>query len=56
MIKLKAWHKLEKRWADHNELLHEIPVSASIRGQELTFGDENWEIHVVKDEANETEL
>lgn len=50
MIRLKAWHKIEKRWADHNELISEIPVSASVRGMELVFGSEEWEIHAVEEE------
>ena len=30
IIKFRAWDKKGKRWADHNELLGVVPVSATI--------------------------
>jgi hypothetical protein len=39
-IKYRAWNTLEKRWADSNEQLSEISVSASVRPPSvLTIGD-----------------
>jgi len=50
-IKFKAWHKTEKRWADHNELLSEIPVGATVREPSvLTVGSEEWELHLIIEE------
>ena len=50
-IRFKAWHKTEKRWADHNELLSEIPVGATVREPSiLTVGSDDWELHIVEDE------
>jgi hypothetical protein len=45
----KAWHKTEKRWADHNELLSEIPVSATVQNPSvLTVGSDDWELHIIE--------
>lgn len=43
-LKFRAWHKTEKRWATHNELLSEIPVSATVKEKVLTVGGEDWEL------------
>jgi hypothetical protein len=51
-IKFKAWNKKEERWADHNELLSEVPVSASVRGQVLTVGGDEWTLFIVEEEDN----
>jgi hypothetical protein len=49
-ISFKAWHKKERRWADHNELLSEIPVSATVREPSiLTVGSEDWELYLVEE-------
>jgi hypothetical protein len=54
-IKIKAWHTVEERWATCEELLSEVPVSATVRGQELTIGGDNWLVFVVEEENNEYE-
>lgn len=51
-VKLRAWHIEQKRWATHEELLSEIPVSASVNGRVLTFGSEEWEIHIIAEGEN----
>lgn len=34
-IKFRAWNRKTSKWATHNELLAEIPVSATIRPPEI---------------------
>jgi hypothetical protein len=53
-ISFKAWHKTEKRWATHEELLSEIPVGATIREPSiLTVGSDEWELHTIEEDDNE---
>jgi uncharacterized phage protein (TIGR01671 family) len=44
-IKYRTWIKDEKRWADHNEQLSEVEVSASVREPSvLSIGSERYEL------------
>jgi hypothetical protein len=44
-IKYRTWVKDEKMWADHNEQLSEVEVSASVREPSvLSIGSERYEL------------
>jgi uncharacterized phage protein (TIGR01671 family) len=44
-IKYRTWIKDEKRWADHNEQLSEVEVSASVRTpSKLSIGSDRYEL------------
>jgi uncharacterized phage protein (TIGR01671 family) len=45
-FKFRAWNLRLKRWADHNELLGEVPVSVSVRSKTLAVGGEEWELNL----------
>jgi uncharacterized phage protein (TIGR01671 family) len=46
-IKYRTWIKDERRWADHNEQLSEVEVSASVREPSvLSIGSERYELCV----------
>jgi uncharacterized phage protein (TIGR01671 family) len=44
-IKYRTWDKQENRWADHNQQLSEVPVSASVNPPSiLTIGDNRYDL------------
>jgi uncharacterized phage protein (TIGR01671 family) len=44
-IKYRTWVKDEQRWADHNEQLSEVEVSASVREPSvLSIGSDRYEL------------
>lgn len=44
-IKFRAWDKVNRKWADHNQLLNEIKVNASVLSPSfLTIYDERFDV------------
>jgi len=45
-IKFRAWNKKQNRWANHNELLGDIEVRASVNSPSiLTVGEDKYDIN-----------